>query len=78
MLLPMNLSQMKKELNKEKTMKVVYTNTAFPELLKKNIKLDKYDLLKTRRIPLVLEHFNQIRSGGLYGLEALKRLKESE
>ena len=77
MLPPMNLSQMKKELNKEKTMKVVYTNTAFPpQLLKKNIKLDKYDLLKTRRIPLVLEHFNQIRSGGLYGLENLEKIEK--
>ena len=77
MLPPMNMSQIKKELNKEKTMKVVYTNADYPpEQLKKNIKADKFDLFKIRRIPVVLEHFNKIKSGGRYGLDTLENIEK--
>ena len=73
---PTNFQQIKKELTKEKIMKLVYTNAAFSsEQLKKNIKQDKYDLTKVRKIPVVLEHFNQIKSGGSYKIESLERIQ---
>ena len=71
----MNHQQIKKELNREKILKFVYTNATFtPDQVKQMIKNDKYDLTKLRLLYLVQEHFNQLKSGGPYKMASLERL----
>ena len=70
----MNNQMLKKDIGKEKTIKYIYTNPAFnSEEIRRDIKAGKIDLTRIRRIPLVYEYFQQIKSGGLYKTENIEK-----
>ena len=72
----MTYQQIKKEIKKEKIIKYVYTNIAFnQETVKKFIETGKYDLTKIKRVPIVLEHFKQIKSGGAYKYDSIVKIE---
>ena len=71
----MNNQQLKMEVGKAKILKYVFTNTdCHPETAKKNIQMGKYDLTKIRRMRIALEHFNQIKAGGIYRLDSIEKI----
>ena len=70
----MSYQQIKRELKKEKIIKYVYTNSAYnQEIVKKSIETGKYDLTQLRRVPVALEHFQQVKSGGAYRYDSIKK-----
>ena len=65
-----------KEVVKGKVMKYVYTNQTYsPELVKKCLKEGRYNLANIKRVPLPLEHFNNIKTGGTYKLQDTRQSK---
>ena len=71
----MNNQQIRRELNKAKIMKFVFTNATYnPEEVKKNLVAGKYDLTKVKRVPFVQEYYNQFKNEGFYKLQCLERL----
>ena len=70
----MNNHQLRKEVEKAKIMKYVYTNVMCnQEVVKKNFKDGKYELTRVRKLSFAFEHFNQIKNGGLYKLGSLEK-----
>ena len=65
-----------KEVVKGKVMKYVYTNQTYsPELVKKYLKEGRYNLANIKRVPLPLEHFNNIKTRGTYKLQDTRQSK---
>ena len=71
-----NNQQMTKEAINGKIVKYAITNTScHPEIIKSQVRAGKYDLTKVRRVCLALEHFKQIKVGGIYNLDNILKLE---